>query len=245
MSEPASRVSRVKTVSATDTSSASGRAWFLPGFVALAAIWGASFLFIKVGVRELHPVYVALGRVGTGAVTLMILLVLLRDRLPREPRLWAHLAVLGAVGVAMPFTLFGYGEMRLPSLLAGIWNATTPLVALPLAALLFRTERLTARRVSGILLGFDGVLVVLGVWQGVSGAALTGQLMCFAAASCYGVAIPYQKRFVAGYPASTLSITAAQLLVAAALLAVLAPVMAGAPPSLTSLSPEVLASVAT
>ena len=219
------------------------RRWFLPGFFALGAIWGSSFLFIKVGIRELHPLYVTLGRVGTGAVVLLAVLFVLRDRLPRDPRLWAHLAVLGAVGVAVPFTLFGFGEQRIPSLLAGIWNATTPLVALPLAALAFRTERLTARRVTGIGLGFAGVLVVLGVWQGVGGAALTGQLMCFGAACCYGIAIPYQKRFIAGHPASTLALTAAQLVVATALLAAVAPVAAGAPPALGTLSPEVIASV--
>jgi drug/metabolite transporter (DMT)-like permease len=219
------------------------RRWFLPGFFALGAIWGSSFLFIKIGVRELHPLYVTLGRVGTGAVVLLAVLLLIRDRLPRDPRLWTHLGVLGAVGVAVPFTLFGFGEQRIPSLLAGIWNATTPLVALPLAALVFRTERLTARRAAGVGLGFAGVLVVLGVWQGVGGAALTGQLMCFGAACCYGVAIPYQKRFIAGYPASTLALTAAQLVVATALLALVAPLAAGAPPALSSLSSEVIASV--
>lgn len=210
----------------------------------LGAIWGSSFMFIKVGIRELHPVYVTLGRVGLGAITLLALLVIVRDRLPRDPRLWAHLAVLGLVGIAVPFTLFGFGEQRIPSLLAGIWNATTPLVALPLAALAFRTESLTSRRVVGILLGFAGVLVVLGVWQGVEGAALTGQLMCFGAATCYGIAIPYQKRFIAGAPDSTLSLTAAQLIAATALLAVAAPLLAGAPPAPASLSPEVLGSVA-
>lgn len=222
----------------------SGRSWFLPGFIALAAIWGSSFLFIKVGIRELHPLYVTLGRVGLGALTVTTLVVLMRDRLPTSPRLWAHLAVLGSVGVALPFTLFGFGEQRIPSLLAGIWNATTPLVALPLAALVFRTERLTGRRAAGVALGFAGVLVVLGVWQGVGGATLTGQLMCFGAASCYGIAIPYQKRFIAGHPASTLSLTAAQLIVATALLAVAAPLLAGAPPSPASLSAEVIGSVA-
>lgn len=241
MSDLAGRVSGVTARPAPDPS---GRSWFLPGFIALAAIWGSSFLFIKVGVRELHPLYVTLGRVGLGALTVTALVLLMRDRLPTSPRLWAHLAVLGAVGVALPFTLFGFGEQRIPSLLAGIWNATTPLVALPLAALVFRTERLTGRRAAGVALGFAGVLVVLGVWQGVGGATLTGQLMCFGAASCYGFAIPYQKRFIAGYPASTLSLTAAQLIIATALLAVVAPLLAGAPPSPASLAPEVIASVA-
>jgi drug/metabolite transporter (DMT)-like permease len=234
---------RVSGVTPTAVPGAGRSPWFLPGFVALGVIWGSSFLFIKVGIRELHPLYVTLGRVALGALTLFAVLLVMRDRLPRDPRLWAHLSVLGLVGVAVPFTLFGFGEQRIPSLLAGIWNATTPLIALPVAALVFRTERLTVRRVAGIALGFAGVLVVLGVWQGVGGAALAGQLMCFGAAVCYGIAIPYQKRFVAGHPGSTLALTAAQLMAATVLLAIVAPLAAGAPPLPTTLSAEVIGSV--
>ncbi|MGC5288953.1 DMT family transporter [Micromonospora sp. DT231] len=220
------------------------RAW-LPGFVALAAIWGSSFLFIKVGVAELHPVQLTLYRVAAGALTLLVVLAVLRDRLPREPRIWAHLTVVAAFGVAVPFTLFGYGEQRVESMLAGIWNATTPLIVLPLAVLVFRTERLTVRSAIGLGLGFLGVLVVLGVWEGIGGAHFTGQLMCFGAAACYGVAIPYQKRFIAGSEHSGLSLSAAQLLLAAAQLAVVAPFVAGLPPLPTELSAGVVASVLT
>ncbi|SCL61696.1 Permease of the drug/metabolite transporter (DMT) superfamily [Micromonospora citrea] len=218
------------------------RSW-LPGFVALAAIWGSSFLFIKVGIEELHPLHLTLYRVCAGALTLLVMLAVLRERLPAEPRVWAHLTVVAAFGVAVPFTLFGYGEQRVESMLAGIWNATTPIIVLPLAVLVFRTERLTARRAVGLALGFVGVLVVLGVWKGVGGAHFVGQLMCFGAAACYGVAIPYQKKFVAGSAHSGLSLSAAQLLIAAAQLAVVAPFVAGAPPSPTGLSAEVFACV--
>ncbi|MCX4388965.1 DMT family transporter [Micromonospora peucetia] len=218
------------------------RSW-LPGFLALAAIWGSSFLFIKIGIGELHPLHLTLYRVAAGTVTLLLVLAVLRDRLPTEPRVWAHLTVVAAFGVAVPFTLFGYGEQRVESMLAGIWNATTPLIVLPLAVLVFRTERLTARRATGMALGFAGVLVVLGVWQGVGGAHFTGQLMCLGAAACYGVAIPYQKKFIAGSAHSGLSLSAAQLLIATAQLAVVAPLVAGAPPAPTGLSVEVLASV--
>src|SRR5215212_8541022 len=154
------------------------RRW-LPGLLVLAAIWGSSFLFIKVGVREMHPAYVTLGRVGSGALALLVALFATRDRLPRSGRIWLHLNVVSVVGVVLPFTLFGYGEQRISSVLAGIWNAATPLIVLPVAALVFRTERFTARKVAGVLLGFVGVLAVLGVWQGVGGSHLTGQLMCF------------------------------------------------------------------
>jgi drug/metabolite transporter (DMT)-like permease len=145
--------------------------------------------------------------------------------------------------VAIPFTLFGYGEQRISSVLAGIWNATTPLVVLPVAALVFRTERMTTRRVVGILLGFAGVLVVLGVWHGIGGVQFTGQLMCLGAATCYGIAIPYQRRFLNGSGLSGIAIPAGQLLMAALMLLVVAPLVAGAPPVPTALSLDVVGSV--
>ncbi|MGC9669018.1 DMT family transporter [Planosporangium sp. 12N6] len=216
---------------------------WLPGYLLLALIWGSSFLFIKVGVRELHPLYVTLGRVVAGALTVVALVLVTRTRLPRDPRVWGHLVVVGAVGVVIPFTLFGYGEQRVSSVLAGIWNATTPLVALPVATLAFRTERLTARRIAGFGIGFAGVLVVLGVWHGIGGVQLTGQLMCLGAAACYGFAIPYQRRFLSGLAGSGLAVPAGQLITATAMLLVVAPLVAGAPPAPTALSGDVVASV--
>jgi drug/metabolite transporter (DMT)-like permease len=230
----------VKTVYAPDR--ADLRSW-LPGYLALALIWGSSFLFIKIGVRELHPLYVTLGRVVAGALTVVGVLLVTRGKLPRDPRVWGHLVFVGAVGVAIPFTLFGYGEQRVSSVLAGIWNATTPLVALPVAALVFRTERMTLRRLAGIVIGFAGVLVVLGVWQGVGGARFTGQLMCLGAAVCYGVAIPYQRRFLSQPGVSGVAIPAGQLLTAAVMLLIVTPLVAGAPPAPSRLSADVIASV--
>lgn len=233
-------LSRVDSVTASDR--ADLRAW-LPGYLALAVIWGSSFLFIKVGIRELHPLYVTLGRVAAGALAVLTVLLLTRGRLPRDPRIWGHLTVVGAVGVAIPFTLFGYGEQRVSSVLAGIWNATTPLLALPIAVLIFRTERMTVRRAVGIGTGFVGVLVVLGVWRDVGGAQLTGQLMCAGAALCYAIVIPYQRRFLGKLNGSGISVPAGQLIAGTALLLVVAPLVAGAPPAPMSLSGEVVASV--
>ncbi len=221
---------------------ASAKSW-LPAFVALAFVWGSSYLFIKVGVDELHPLHLTLFRVAIGAAVLLVILLATRDHLPRDLRLWGHLFMVAAVGVAMPFTLFGYGEQRVDSTLAGLWNATTPLVVLPMAVLVFRTERLTRNKVVGLLLGFAGVLVLLGVWEGVGGAQLTGQLMCFAAAACYGVAIPYQKRFVTGGTQSGVALAATQLTIATAQLAVIAPLVAGPPPLPWTLSAQVIGSL--
>ncbi|MDQ4039966.1 MAG: DMT family transporter [Actinomycetota bacterium] len=217
---------------------------WLPSFLILAVIWGSSYLFIKVGVQELHPLHLSLFRVAIGASTLLVILAATRDRLPSDLRLWMHLFVVAGIGVALPFTLFGYGEQRVDSTLAGLWNATTPLIVLPMAVLVFRTERLTLNRVIGLLLGFSGVLVLLGIWQGVDGTQLTGQLMCFAAAACYGVGIPYQKRFVTGGAQSGVALAAAQLILATGQLTIIAPLVAGPPPLPWTLSGNVIASVA-
>lgn len=225
------------------TSSAPVRAW-LPTMLALAAIWGCSFLFISVGVRELHPLYLALGRVLAGSVVLVAILVVKRERLPRDPRLWAHSFVVGAIGSAIPWTLFGYGEQRIPSLLAGIWNGITPLIVLPIAVLIFRTEKFSAQRGFGLLIGFVGMLVVLGAWRVQGGADLLGQALCMLAAFFYGLAIPYQKRFLAGMALSGTALSASLLLCATVQLAIVAPLVTGqAPPAPWSLSAEVLLSV--
>jgi drug/metabolite transporter (DMT)-like permease len=210
----------------------------------LAAIWGCSFLFISVAVRELHPTYLALGRVLAGSAVLLVILAIKRESLPREPRIWAHTFVLGAIGSAVPWTLFGYGEQRVPSLLAGIWNGITPLVVLPIAVLVFRTEKFNTQRAIGLLLGFAGMLVVLGAWQLHGGSDLTGQLLCMAAACSYGVAIPYQKRFIAGSKLSGTALSASLLLCATVQLAVVAPIVTGqAPPMPWTLSVKTIASV--
>jgi len=210
----------------------------------LAAIWGCSFLFISVGVRELPPLYLALGRVTAGAIVLLLFLAIKREALPRDRRLWAHSFVVGAVGSAIPWTLFGYGEERIPSLLAGIWNGITPLVVLPIAVLIFRTELFSLQRGLGLVIGFVGMLVVLGAWNVNAGADLTGQLLCMLAAVCYGIAVPYQKRFLAGSNVSGTALSATLLLCAMVQLAIVAPIVTRqAPPAPWSLSIEVLGSV--
>jgi drug/metabolite transporter (DMT)-like permease len=213
---------------------------WVPAFVVLAAIWGCSFLFIKVAVEQIGPFYVTLGRVGIGALTLLVALVLMRQRLPRDPRLWLHLFVVAVLMNAAPFTLFGFAEQRVSSVLAGIWNATTPLVTLLVLLTVFPQERPTAQRVVGLLVGFLGVLTVLGVWHGVGGAALTGQLMCLGAATCYGFGLPYIRRFVSGRPESGVSIAACQLLLATAQLAVLTALVGGPAPAIGRLHPRVV-----
>jgi drug/metabolite transporter (DMT)-like permease len=203
-------------------------------FAVLTSVWGASFLFIKVADRDLAPVDVALGRVALGAAVLVAALALSRGRLPRGVDAWRQLAFVAAVGNAAPFTLFAYGETRISSVLAGLWNATTPLLVLLVATFMLPEERPTGRRVAGLLAGFAGVVMVLGPWRGVGGSELLGQLMCLGAATCYGVAFPYTRRYLAGRPDSGMALSAGQLLCATAQLAVVTVFVGGAPRGLSA-----------
>jgi drug/metabolite transporter (DMT)-like permease len=217
---------------------------WVPAFLATAVMWGTSFYFIKIAVRELPPVYVTLGRIVFGASILLVLLAVLRLPLPRGWRLWGHLAVLALFTNTVPFTLFAYAEQRVSSVLAGIWNGAAPLTTLAVTLLALPSERPTRRRVAGLLIGFAGVLVVLGAWHGVGGASLTGQLMLFGAVTCYGVGFNYVRWMTSRYSESGVALSAGQLTAAAAQLAVVAPLVAGAPPRLGGLSWAVIGSVA-
>lgn len=165
----------------------SGLRRWLPAYAALALVWGNSFLFIKVAVEALHPLHVTLGRMVLGAATLLLALAVTRRRLPRDARLWGHFAVVSVALTTVPFTLFAYGEQHVSSVLAAIWNATTPLCTLLFTLLLLREERPTRAAVVGLGLGFVGVLVVLGAWRPMSGGALAGSAACFGAAASYGI----------------------------------------------------------
>jgi drug/metabolite transporter (DMT)-like permease len=227
---------------AAPTSSVRTGSW-LPAFLLLALIWGTSFMFIKIGVAELPGIYVALGRIGLGAVMLLVVMAVLRRGLPRDPRLWLHLAGLAVFTNSVPFTLFGYAEERVSSILAGIWNGTAPLTTLVVTLIALPDERPNRQRIGGLLLGFAGVLVVLGVWDGVAGASLSGQLMLLGAVTCYGIGFNYTRWIMKRWAESPLSLSASQLSMSTLQLLVAAPLIAGAPPALASLSAGVVWSV--
>ncbi|MEO7061646.1 MAG: EamA family transporter, partial [Lapillicoccus sp.] len=127
-------------------------------FVALALIWGASFLLMKIGLESLAPLQIATLRVLSGAVTVLVVGSFLRARLPRERRVWLHLAVSGLFLASLPFTLFPLGEQRVSSALAGIGNATTPLATVGFTLLLIPGDRLGGRKILSVILGFVGVV---------------------------------------------------------------------------------------
>jgi drug/metabolite transporter (DMT)-like permease len=210
----------------------------LPGFVALSAIWGASFALIKIGVDAgVPPVWVALWRCLFGALALFGICLARRVRLPRDRVTWMHAIVVATLLNAVPFTLMAFGEQLVSSVQAGVFNATTPLATLLFGLVLLPTERLTGRRLVGLALGLLGVLCLLGVWQGPSGGSgggtggggLAGGLACLGATLCYGAGFSYTRRWYASRDGSAAALSAVQIGCATVELMLVAPFLAGPP----------------
>lgn len=168
-------------------------------FFVLAAVWGCSFWWIKVGLRAVSFVDVALLRLAFGAVALLTVSLLTRTALPRRAATWGHLFVLGALFCSVPFTLFSYGETHISAVLAGLINALTPLTTVAATIMVFRAQKPNRRMIAGLGVGLAGVLVVLGVWNGMGGGQLAGVAACLVAVTCYGVGFPYSARFITGH----------------------------------------------
>ncbi|MFD9225769.1 DMT family transporter [Streptomyces sp. NPDC060064] len=201
-------------------------------FAVLSTVWGFSFLLIKVGTGAYAPFQVTFGRLLFGTAVLAVAMVVRRERLPRGIRTWMHLAVAAFLLNALPFSLFAYSELTIPSTLAGICNATSPLWGMALSMVALSEDRPTRRRVAGLGIGFLGVLTVLGAWQGFSGLDLTGTAMALLASLSYPIGWIYVRRTLAGSSNSNLSLTGAQLFLATVQLAVVTPLFTTLPTSI-------------
>ncbi|MGA8673443.1 MAG: DMT family transporter [Terracidiphilus sp.] len=168
----------------------------------LSAVWGASFILIKLAGDDLPPVWVAVGRLAFGSAFLWIALRLGRHQLP-PLRLLPPLLVVAVLNNAIPFCFFPWGERTVPSSIAAILNATTPIWAL-LLGLVFGTARATRLTSVGVALGFIGVLgVVYGHATGIasgtsSGGYLLGVVLIAAASLSYGAGAVLAKRWLQG-----------------------------------------------
>lgn len=200
-------------------------------FTALGLVWGFSFLFMKVGNEAFAPLQVTLGRMVFGTAVLAVAVAVKRERLPREPRTWLHLAVASLLLNSLPFSLFAYSEQTIPSVLAGICNAATPLFAMLVSVVALSEDRPSRQRFAGVGLGFIGVLTVLGAWQGFSGQDPKGTLMALTAAFSYAVGWAYVRRNLAGSRSSHLAMSASQLALGTVQLLLVTPFFTSIPDS--------------
>jgi drug/metabolite transporter (DMT)-like permease len=201
-------------------------------FLLLAALWGSSFTFIKVSLEGLTPSQLVLARLLLGAAVLLGLAGLRRIGLPRGAGVWGHVAVAALLGNVVPFLLLSYGEQTTGAGIAGVIVGSTPLLTLALATVALPTERATVRKVVGVLVGFLGMVVVIGPW-GESLGSLGGQLACLGAALSYAGGFVYVRRHLSPRGLAPLSLAAAQLAAAAALQVLVTPFLAWETPELT------------
>ncbi|WP_246849621.1 DMT family transporter [Rubellimicrobium arenae] len=138
----------------------SARAWLEMGL--LGCIWGASFLSNRVALHEVGVATTVAVRVVGACAVLWIVVWRQGLPVPRQPWLWAAFLLMGLLGNAVPFSLITWGQLTIPSGLAAILNASTALMGVIVAALAFRDERLTPRKMLGVAAGFAGVVTVIG-----------------------------------------------------------------------------------
>ncbi|GAA1967262.1 DMT family transporter [Amycolatopsis minnesotensis] len=209
------------------------RAGVVGQFAVVAAAWGSSFLFIKVGLGGLTPGQVVWARLVFGSLALAAIMLVTRRAIPREPRVWGHLTVVALLLCVFPFLLFAWAETRISSGLASIFNATTPLLTMAIGAVALASERLTRDRALGLVLGFVGVVVIIGPWAGIDfGHELLAQLACLGATFCYGCSFVYLRRFVAPLGIPAVSVAFVQVTIAAVIMLAATPWLTATPPRL-------------
>ena len=165
-------------------------------YIALGVVWGCSFIFIKLGLEFLTPIGVAFGRVSLGALTLVFWARFKKIQLPTDKKIWFHLWIVSLLLNVIPGVLFAVAQTEVTSIFAGIINAVTPLMTLLAIMIVFREEKPKSFQIIGLLLGFIGVLTVLGVWQGIGNNPIGAVLALLIAVSCYGFSFPYVRKFV-------------------------------------------------
>jgi len=164
--------------------------------LSLSFLWGGSFFFVGVAVTELPPLTIVTLRVGIAAMILWLTLSLSQHQAPRTAKLWRDLFVMALLNNVIPFSLIVWGQTHIASGLASILNATIPLFTVVIAGWLLPDEQMTARKVSGVAIGFFGVIVLMGPSSlEQMGTDTLAQLAILGAAISYGFATSFGRRF--------------------------------------------------
>lgn len=183
----------------------------------LSLLWGGSFFFIGVAVKELPPLTIVMLRLGLAAIALLVLLRIMGLALPRGRQAWLAFFGMGLLNNLIPFSLIVWGQTHIASSLAAILNATTPLFAVLVAHRLTLDEKITSNKLAGVVLGFIGVAIMIGTdaLAGL-GEQLAAQLAILGAALSYALAGIFGRRFktmgIAPLPSATGQVCASSLL---------------------------------
>lgn len=232
-----------------------GTSWLM--LIVLSILWGGSFFFTEIALVDLPPLTLVLCRVMIAAIVLWWVVLLRNIAIPHDPKFWGAVLIMGALNNLVPFSLIVWSQTHITSGLAAILNATTPLFTLIIAHLATDTEKLNLRKASGVLIGFAGVVVIIGLPdasppQPGTDAALAlptaswlaalaplAPLAVLLAAFSYGCAGVFGKRFGGTNPI----LTAAAMTSASSLLLIPLAAIIDAPWRLAPPSPDAIMAV--
>lgn len=162
--------------------------------IALSALWGASFMLIRIASPLLGPSVLAAGRIGVATLTLAILMRAMRHRWPLKH--WCELALLGTLSVALPFSLFSWAALYIPAGYSALLNSTAVVFGI-FAAAWMKEDTLTVRKLIGCICGLGGVALIVGLGPTQpTREVILAALACTAGSACYGISTPMMKRAI-------------------------------------------------
>lgn len=188
------------------------RYWLL--IILLGAVWGCSFLFNAILIREISPLWVAAGRVSIGAAICWVVFFATRKKLPTDPKLYFQFLILGILNYAIPFALFPFAEQTVASSIVGVINGMTPMTTVIVSQLWPGGEKATWNKIVGVAIGFAGAVILALPSLGIGASAqVIGLLAAFIATLCYALTLNYARRFakVEPYAVASSSLTGAAL----------------------------------
>jgi len=170
------------------------REWAM--LVTLSVLWGGSFFFAEIALESLPPLTIVTLRVGLAAITLWLVVLALKLPIPNSAPIWIAFLAMGLLNNVLPFSLIVWGQSQISSGLAAILNATAPLFGVIVAGILLRDESATLIKLTGVFVGFAGVIVMMDL-SSIATSSLLAQLAILAAALSYACASVYGRRFKA------------------------------------------------
>jgi drug/metabolite transporter (DMT)-like permease len=169
-------------------------------FLALGFFWGSSYLFIKIGVEHgLEPFTLIMFRLLIGFILLATIVTIAREPLPRDPRMYGHLFVMGVINIAIPFGLITFAEQRVESSVAAVVGGAVPLFVIVIAAVFLAGESITVNRLGGLAVGFLGVAMIVGFdVTNLSSSNAVGEIALIGATISYAFGAVYARAHVHG-----------------------------------------------
>ncbi|NBU65344.1 MAG: DMT family transporter [Chloroflexia bacterium] len=187
----------------------------------LGAIWGAAFMLIKIAVSDVAPATLVAVRIVITALILYVTMRVSGVSLPRERQSWVNFYSVGMFGLVIPFLLISWGQRLIPSSTTAILGATTPLFTALINIATRAEEKITLDRIVGLVIGFTGVMIAIGIDNTMSGNWI-GEVCVLGAAVCYAISALYSRRVFGGMqpiiPSTGQMIASASLLIPIALI---------------------------